>query len=894
MKKNELKLLSALMLTAMIGITGCSTGNDGGGNDSENSINEALYPIKDGYIRINTLASNADNIWIWDDFDKNELDKCKNWDSGNAVAKTGTNGSFQYFDIKLAENPEKNSFIIRNGTSKVSGDSDITFKFPNKYKEIFLKSGNGTVYIDKDCKNLAAGLVSATITSEYKIKPDSQNITLSSKNTKIYKINGQEIIPISISNSSIEFTENLKEVGTLTIEYTDSLGTDKRFATPSISLVDEWYALSEKEIATLGYDNTSNTFKTWAPTASSVQVLLFAEAKNAIADTEDYTVADTINMTKATDGTWSTTKGDSSKIGSNKYYQYRIETNDVKKDVCDIWNKVASKNSVASQITSMPAWTEESSYKNPFGETNTETKKYNDAIIYEMHITDWAQAFRTSVQEDKPGTFKEITTNLDSSSGKFAEHLKDLGVTHVQILPMFEYAVTTKIVSENSSEENDNAYNWGYNPYNYNTPESRYVENMQDGTDAVTQMREMIKAFHDNNISVIMDVVYNHTNGTGDGSIYDKTFPGYFYMDKDYTGCENSINTDAKMVEAFIIDSLKHWMNDYHINGFRFDLMGVLTKSSMKNIYDALYKIDKNVLVYGEPWTGKDTRQNGATSAEKGTTGHGYGAFDDDFRDAIKGAEYGGFNRGQIQSANSDDGIINGLLGNSGSNNRNTTGLTGLSLHYAECHDNYTLFDKLVYSTDSSISGNGNWAPKFDAAYKSVMNTSEKLELIKKESQLAAAYVILSQGTPFINGGQEFMRTKKGSPDSYAADKKGGIFWNEIDKINAIDLTLKETYSDVYNVYKGLIALRKQYSAFRGYGTEETTATKLVDGVTKYTVSASDGNFTILFNATNEAATVSATEGNVVTIDSGSIIKSENKSSTTSVPAKSFVIVKTN
>ena len=429
---------------------------------------------------------------------------------------------------------------------------------------------------------------------------------------------------------------------------------------------------------------------------------------------------------------------------------------------------------------------------------------------------------------------------------------------------------------------------------------------------AVFGMREMINAFHDAGISVIMDVVYNHTSGTGDGSIYDKTVPKYFYrMDShgkysNGSGCGNETASEHAMVRKYMIDSLSHWMKDYHINGFRFDLMGLHDQDTMKEIYTELSSIDKNVLVYGEPWdAGSNASQKPlATSAiAEGT--YGVGAFDDDFRDAVKGGEYSGFQLGQVQSANSDSKIVSGLIG--ANNTRNSTGISGLALHYAECHDNYTLFDKLVYSTIAPLSG--EFAEKFKSAYDAVMADKNKLELIKKEEKLAAGYVLLSQGTPFINGGQEFMRTKKGNPDSYAADKKGGVFWDNIDDCNAIDLEMKKTYSDVYDVYRGLIALRRNYNAFTD-GTKSTAKT-LAKGVTLYNAKSDSYEFEVYFNASDTDYTIPSANlggnlglgfgnadvsfgarGNLVEVSSGKVEIAKTETLVQKIPAKSFVILK--
>lgn len=581
------------------------------------------------------------------------------------------------------------------------------------------------------------------------------------------------------------------------------------------------------------------SFKTWAPMAESVTLLLYSNSNSLSSP------ASTVEMSKGDKGTWSA----SGVSTSYKYYKYRIKNPDGSQDVADIWSYAASADSVASQIVDINAGTSygsKSTYKNPF------KGDYSKAVIYEMHIRDWSRAFVPS----STGKFKDITDNL-GDTGKFAAHLKDLGVTHVQILPMFDYA-------EKNSDSN---YNWGYNPYHYNVPEGRYVKNMTDGTDAVNQAREMIEAFHKQGIAVIMDVVYNHTSGTGKGSLYDMTVPKYFYRTtgssySNGSGCGNEVATNHAMVKKYVIDSLKHWMLDYHINGFRFDLMGCLESSTMAEIYEALSEIDPNVMVYGEPWTGGDSAVSGG--ADKAVSA-GVGAFDDSFRDAIKGAEFGGFKKGQVQGTFNDSAIIKGLTG--ASTTRNNTGKPELSIHYAECHDNYTLFDKLSISLNNGTSKSG---------WKAYSNFSpDNQEKLKNEDKLAAAYVILSQGTPFLNGGQEFLRTKKGDENSYSSS----------DDINQISLSFKDTYSDVYNTYKGLIALRKENPEAFGKNTS-ASATKVSEGVTKYTT----GGFTVFFNATDSSYDISGEYTTCIDVSSGTPDESDVVPS--SVGAKSFVILK--
>ena len=629
------------------------------------------------------------------------------------------------------------------------------------------------------------------------------------------------------------------------------------------------------------------TFKTWAPVASDVKLLLYADASKvgtfkaetikaqAIgATTEEEllgTPADTVQMQKDSEtGVWSAEIED---VSSYKYYKYQMDNLGTTYYVSDIWAKSCSAEAIASQIVDInspdsgaipssktdTAYGKKDSYYNPFDGNGS------DAVIYEMHITDWSFA----VPETADYTMN-VGKYLDVANEKIINHIKDLGVTHVQLLPVFEFAETNY----------NDKYNWGYNPYHYNVPEGRYVTvGYEDGTQAVLELRTLISKLHEAGIAVNMDVVYNHTSGIGSGSLYDSTVPYYFYRfteDGEYSngsGCGNEINSEATMVKKYIIESLRHWMLDYHFNGFRFDLMGCLSKETMADIYKELSAIDSSVLVYGEPWTGATEAAvvNGATQAVSVTSAGGVGAFDDDFRDAIKGAEFGGFKQGQVQGTFNDSSIITGLKGLAGNNRRNDTGILSLGLHYVECHDNYTLFDKLAISYLGKTSYSGD-------LFKNT-KIKDGLETIKSEDKLAAAYVMLSQGTAFMNGGQEFLRTKRGNENSYSASN------SKASSTNGIDLSFKETYSDVYNTYKGLIALRKANPAAFG-ANKDATAETVSEGVTKYTTR----DFRVYFNATDSAVNIDVSGySKVIDVTSGAPTDSALVSS---VPAKSFVILK--
>lgn len=614
------------------------------------------------------------------------------------------------------------------------------------------------------------------------------------------------------------------------------------------------------------------SFKTWAPLANDVKLLLFENS----ASLETPSKIEQMNQDKES-GIWSVSNID---VASYKYYKFRITHGSKTNDVCDIYAKACSSNSVAAQIVdiskdsaSMPdGW--KTDYYNPFGNTGAETKSYTDAVIYEIHIRDWS---RLEVS-DSTGKF------LDIADGKnVIKHIQDLGVTHVQILPAFDYA----------EKNEDSEYNWGYNPYHYNVPEGRYVKNMTDGTDAVNQFRALINAFHDAKIAVNMDVVYNHTSGTGTGSLYDMTVPYYYYRldsDGNYSngsGCGNETDSSAPMFRKYMIDSLKHWMIDYHINGFRFDLMGLHETEAMKEIYKALSEIDKNVMVYGEPWTGGSpspvksgvTKANIDECADSTYSENGVACFNDDFRNAIKGSEYPSFSKGQASSANCSTSL-----------NRNLGGISfsktiGRSINYVECHDNLTLADKLALVMNGETQSKlGNWVGVSGETDRDGIIAQGRMPELQKRDMLSASYIFLAQGTPFINGGQEFLRSKKGDENSYKSD----------DDINEIKEVYMTEYADVTNYYKGLIALRKDYSEDFGKCSSISVKNLGTSGLAqKYTTT----HFTVFFNADNKTYSIDSTEqvsGKIVTISSGSVKIAEEKSVVSTIPALSTVIIKNN
>ena len=841
--------LAALALFAAGTFAGCSSDGGGGSGDK--------IPVK-VYLLNKPETAGADwGLWWWYDYktaggtDVTVSEDKGKWPAGaDSLSASDDFGSYVEIEYDSSHPRLGLLFVNKNGSEK-SADITVPLSEFKDTKTLFCLYDDMTKYYTDITKTY--GIVSAKIT----------NAAATEISVKLYKTDSVSPADFTVKDckgnefsvESAEMSGNSGAVvtvidgGVLKTPYTVEMKGKKVSAVFNNDLIDEVFGYDGDDLG-LALEGNKATFKVWAPLATEVKLLLFTDASSFTkeAASEEMTF-------DGKTGVWSVSVEN---VSAYKYYQYAITANSTTNRVCDIYAKAASGDSVASQIVDIngssmiSGW--ESSYVNPW--SDEDSKSYTKAVIYEMHIRDWSRAFAPS----STGKFEDITNAL-KDSGEFAEHLKDLGVTHVQILPMFDYAQTNS----------DTKYNWGYNPYHYNVPEGRYTNYSasNDGTDAVLQMREMIKAFHEAGIAVNMDVVYNHTSGTGSGSLYDKTVPNYFYRQDDAgnntdgSGCGNELATQRKMVRKYVIDSLKHWMNDYHINGFRFDLMGLHETSTMKEIYAELSKIDPNVMVYGEPWTGGSSAiESGVTkntidSCADGTSVNGVACFNDDFRDAIKGSVFGAASKGHVQGVFADSAIILGLEGFVG--NKGFTQRLGRSLNYVECHDNLTLFDKLAYSNFTK--------------YKSL--SDEQIKTVSAQDKLAAAYIFLAQGTPFINGGQEFLRTKQGDENSYQSP----------DSINAIDLGFKKTYSDVYNTYKGLIALRKANSDAFGSNAGAKAET-VSSGVTKYTA----GDFCVYFNATDATVQIDAS-GYAKSVDVSSGTPTEG-TAVSSVPAKSFVILK--
>ncbi|WP_294429035.1 alpha-amylase family glycosyl hydrolase [uncultured Treponema sp.] len=852
MKKKLRFLFSVVSIVSMLFVS-CGSGSDDSNSDSggDLGIDKQLTVVLAG-----ADVTASWNIWAW------QADTNKNYTTGSWPGDVTFPAADEkgYFRKSIGINSSEKLgiiFVKSDGTGQTS-DLIVPVEALKANDTLYFIYGEGNYYTSlADLQGLSSASITKkngrTVVAKYLgDELGKGDVTVTGKDGTVYTVSN-----VSTTGSSVKISLD-SGVDVANRPFTVTIGGKSVLATISSDIIDDVAVVTDYNFGCT-LSGSSASFRTFAPTAISVKLLLFktsSSLKNPDADFE---------MTASDDGSWSL---ENVNVAEYKYYKYRIETTTGTNDVCDIWAKAASADSVASQITDInsdssalpsgltldTAWGTKEAYYNPFGNNGAESKKYTDASIYEMHIRDWSRVEVT----DSTGKFLDI-----ANGDKVIAHLKDLGITHVQILPMFDYAQTNA----------DNNYNWGYNPYHYNVPEGRYVTaGYEDGTQAVKELRTLIGKLHEAGIAVNMDVVYNHTSGTGSASLYDLTVPEYFYrLDSsgnyyNGSGCGNEVATNHAIVKKYVIESLKHWMLDYHINGFRFDLMGLHEASTMSAIYTELAKIDPNVMVYGEPWTGGDSGVKNGCIKEKlskfdscspSNDVNGVGYFNDTIRDAIKGSVFDQGGKGQVQGVFADDTICEGLLGSV-----KFATVLGRSLNYVECHDNQTLFDRLAYSNYKKVSG----------------LSDSQMNKIKAEEKLTAAYIFLAQGTPFINGGQEFMRTKNNDHNSYISS----------DSVNQISLSFKETYADVYNTYKGLIALRKANSDAFGANTSAAAETyNSTKGVTKYTA----GDFLVYFNATDDEVSIE-TSGYTKFVDVANGTPTESTTLPGKVAAKSFVILK--
>ncbi len=586
------------------------------------------------------------------------------------------------------------------------------------------------------------------------------------------------------------------------------------------------------------YTKKCTTFKVWSPKASSVKVNIYEHGSDEEGDPGSLETK-LLTLDKKT-GVWSCTiSGDL----AGKYYTYTVKNGKDVKETADVYAKACGVNGKRSMVVDL-ASTNPDGWEN---DTHILVENQTDATVWEVSVADFSSSESSGVSEKHRGkylAFTESGTTVDGVQGGTStcvDYLKKLGVRYVQIMPFYDFGSVDE--SKNIMEQ----YNWGYDPVNYNCPEGSYSTNPYKGEVRIKECKQMIQALHNAGIGVIMDVVYNHTYSPD--SWFQYTVPNYYYrMNNDGTfsngsGCSNDTASEHKMFRKYMIDSVTYWAKEYHIDGFRFDLMGlhdVTTMNSIRKALDNLYEdgSGKKIIMYGEAWDMPTNCAEGTVMANQKNLkkmNDRIGAFNDGIRDAIKGST-GGVDKGFIQSGSGRSALRAGIAGQSDS----TTGWANVPTQcvtYASCHDNLCLYDKLV----DSVYGR-------DSEYR------KRYEDLVSMNKLSAAIVMTSQGIPFMMAGEEFARSKDGDENSYSSSRE----------LNMIDWKNLNEYSDLIEYYRGLSRIREAFAAFTDCtamtANNLTFKTGLGKGISCYTINNTESGkwekMCLVFNGSDEEQNV--------------------------------------
>ena len=585
------------------------------------------------------------------------------------------------------------------------------------------------------------------------------------------------------------------------------------------------------------YSKQSTRFRLWAPTADRVRICFYATGNGSEA-------VEVQDMKADEGGTWVYTKeGDLHKL----YYTYLVNVNGKEQETNDPYGKATGVNGKRSMVVNLEK-TNPEGFKDDHGPA---VKKWTDIVVYEMSVLDTTSD--ETCNATHPGKYiglVETGTKTANGTPTGLDHILDLGVTHVQIMPSYDFG------SIDESKPEEPQYNWGYDPINYNVPEGSFSTDPFHGEVRIKEYKEMVQGFHKQGLGVIMDVVYNHTYDI-ENNCFQKCVPDYYYRItedgaySDASACGNEVASDHPMVRKFIIDSLKYWVSEYHIDGFRFDLMGVLDIETMNLAAEELRAINPEIIIYGEGWAGGPSTIPAEERALKCNVPAlvGIGAFSDDIRDGIRGdvfiEEEIGFISGRQDMENDIRYSVVGATRHpevdydayeysEGPWAKNPVDI----VNYISCHDNLTLWDKISVSCPDATE-------------------EEKLAM----NRLGAGMIFTSQGIPFFLSGEEFARTKPiEGTDEVCENSYNMPFYTNVMRYDRL-----EKYSDLNEYYKGIIAFRKAHEGLRLGTTEEVQkAVHFIDGLPKnvvaFTVTTDEETIFVAYNANKEVVTIDLPE----------------------------------
>ncbi|MEK3797239.1 type I pullulanase [Peribacillus sp. FSL H8-0477] len=714
------------------------------------------------------------NLWMWPDGKDGQAVQFKEEDEFGKVAEV---------ELTDLEGIKKAGFIMRQ--SKDGNDwanKEFNERFITKFKEdgsaeIWLTQGVERVFYDPAQIDRSPKIVKSTIDKLNEITLETNfPFSLDEETNAGITLNGADIKEVLPYAGKENVTNKVRIVTTKNLDLSKNYQvTKKLFGTASVDMgaairteaFDKLYAYT----GTLGniYQKKKTTFKLWAPTA--------AEAKLVTYKSWNDSEGKEIIMKRGDKGVWSTElKGNQDGL----IYTYKVKIGDKWNEAVDPYVRAVTVNGDKGVVTDL-------SSTNPKKWNNKKPKsaKAEDAIFYELHIRDLSiQAESGIKQKGKYLGVAESKTTGPKGVKTGLNHIKDLGVTHVQFLPMYDY----RTVDE--TKLNEPQYNWGYDPKNFNAPEGSYSTDPYKPKVRINEMKQMIQAVHNQDLRVVMDVVYNHMYAVNESN-FNQLVPGYYFRyNEDGTlangsGVGNDTASERKMMRKFIVDSVSYWAKEYHLDGFRFDLMGIHDVQTMNDVRRALDKIDPSIMVIGEGWDlntplAANRKANQKNAEQMPRIAH----FNDSIRDGLKGSVFNELDTGFVNGKQGMEDIIKkGIAGGINYDNSLATYKDPQQVvTYVEAHDNHTLWDKLALT-----------------------NPKDSLTKRKQMHKLASSISLTSQGINFIHAGQEFMRTKGGDHNSYKSP----------DAVNQLDWKRRAEFTKEVEYMKGLIKLRKQYSGFR-------------------------------------------------------------------------------
>ncbi len=813
------------------------------------------------------------DIWGWADGVNGAAYPFTEHDDYGLIAKytlKGSGMSTPQFIVRYggdsweAKDPNDENRTIPQSAITVNADGTAS-------AEIWLVQGDTTIYTNGTLYDAKGMIVSAEMTDFNTITVKLNKALTIDKPADAVSVEGVKIKDVKASGNTVTITtaDNLDVTKAYKVTIED-------YGTQNVSLgavvrsdaFDKKYAYDGDDLG-VTYKAEKSTFKLWAPTATKVTLRLYADSTDPKA-----AQTDAVTLEKSgKKGVWTFAVDK----GLKDYaYDYELTFADGTVNTsADPYATAAVANGERSVVLS-------GKEKGDAGKRMASFSKPTDAIITEANVRDMTINPNSGVSEANRGKylgFVEEGTTVDGKQGAAStgiDYLKSLGMTHVQIMPVYDYGS----VDETGDLSYGAQYNWGYDPENYNVPEGSYSSDPSDPSARVKEMKQMVSGLHKNGLYVVMDVVYNHVYNASEHA-FNKTVPGYYFRYDangnltNGSGCGNDVASERAMARKYIVDSVKYWATEYNVDGFRFDLMGLIDQTTMNQVRAALDEIDPSILVIGEGWDMTDAIGNQETTQPNASKVKGVAFFNDSLRDAIKGSVFSDEDTGFIAGkADKENLIATNVLGcnnkregidenghcNNGTADTNYGGADQV-VQYVEIHDNLTLYDKLV---------------------KSAPNDSEETRLAR--AKLADSLILLSQGIADMQFGQEFLRTKGGNGNSYNAG----------DAVNAIDWNRTVEQAGSVNYVKGLIALRKSIKNLHLSSYDDIAKNMTVlqqsDGVVAYQLKDGGDTYVVVFNANESAATVEAVPAGKYTVlaADGKVTETQDKNAATTVGADGY------